>query len=112
MADSSMADSTADMWVKASGDTVWFVSPSGHPLYGAGARQTMFSNIGSGEFDTISGVTSEPASAQTEVISGEIVIAKNEDGNYVKLHVDTIDLQNDVIIILYAYQNIPEFPYF
>jgi hypothetical protein len=30
----------------------------------------------------------------------------------VKLYIDTVDLQNDVIVILYAYQNIPEFSYF
>ncbi|MDH4211809.1 MAG: fibronectin type III domain-containing protein [candidate division WOR-3 bacterium] len=112
MADSSMIGSAADMWVKASGDTVWFVSPSGHPLYGSGARQTMLSNIGPGDFNAISGIASEPASEEIEVVAGEIVVAKNEDGNYVKLYIDTIDLQNDVIVILYAYQNIPEFPYF
>ena len=112
MVDSSMVDSTADMWVKSSGDTIWFVTPSNHPLYGSGGRETLFSNIGPGDFYTISEVVSEPTSDETEVLTGDIIIARNEDGNYVKLFVGSIDLQNDIIVILYAYQNVTGYPYF
>ena len=112
LVDSSMVDSTADMWVKVSDDTVWLVSPVSHPFYGSGARETMFANVGPGDFGTISMVTSEPSSDQTDVAVGDIVLAKNADGNYVKLYVDTFDIQNGTITILYAYQNISEFPYF
>ncbi|UCD04774.1 MAG: hypothetical protein JSV98_06530 [candidate division WOR-3 bacterium] len=110
--DSSMVDSIADMWVKVSGDTVRLVSPVSHPLYGSGARETMFVNVGPGDFSTISMVTTEPSSDQTDVAVGDIVIAKNEDGNYVKLYIDAVDIQNGAITILYAYQNISGFPYF
>jgi len=112
VADSSMVDSIADMWVKVSGDTVWLVSPVSHPIYGSGARETMFANIGPGDFSTISMVTSEPSSDQTDVAAGDMVIAENEDGNYVKLYIDAVDIQNGVITILYAYQNVSGFPYF
>lgn len=112
MTDSLMADSVADMWVRLSGDTVSFISPDLHPVYGAGAIQTFFYNIGPGDFNSTSVVASEPTLEQSEVSVGDIVIARTEGGNYVKLYVDSIDLQNSAIAILYAYQNIPGFPYF
>ncbi len=112
MTDSLMVDSVADMWVRLSGDTVWFISPDLHPVYGAGAIQTFFYNIGPGDFNSTSVVASEPTLEQSEVSVGDIVIARTEGGNYVKLYVDSIDLQNSAIAILYAYQNIPGFPYF
>jgi len=112
IADSLMADSAADMWIRASGDTVWLESPTNHPLYGSGVRQTMFSNIGPADFDTISGVTAEPDMEESEVAVGEMLIAKTEDGNYVKIYVEAIDTVNGTIALLYAYQNVVEFPYF
>ncbi len=113
MPDSTMADSGADMWVAALTDTVQLWSPHWHPLYGLQAdRITHFTNSGTGEFDSISTVIDEPVDFITPCMVGDIVIAKSDDGNYVKLYIDTIDIQNSTIIILYAYQNIPEFPYF
>ena len=113
MPDSTMADSGADMWVAALNDTVQLWSPHQHPLYGLLAdRITHFTNTGTGEFDAISTVIDEPVDFITSCSAGDIVIAKSDDGNYVKLYIDTIDIQNSKIIILYAYQNIPEFPYF
>jgi hypothetical protein len=113
MPDSTMADSGADMWVAALNDTVNLVSPHQHPLYGLLAdRITRFTNTGTGAFDSISTVIDEPAEISIQCMVGDIVIAKSEDGNYVKLYIDAIDLQDDVIVILYAYQNIPEVPRF
>jgi len=113
MSDSVMADSGADMWVAVLNDTVHFVSPHQHPSYGLLAdRITLFTNNGPGEFDLISAVIDEPSDSITSCMVGDIVVAKSDDGNYVKLYVDTIDIQNGMISILYAYQNIPDFPYF
>lgn len=112
MADSLMADSAADTWVNAENDTVWIVSPANHPTYGLGARNTLFTNMGPGDFDEISGVTTEPDLAEADFVADDIVVAKTEDGNYVKIYVDSIDIQNNSVTIVYAYQNITEFPYF
>jgi hypothetical protein len=112
VADSLMADSAADMWIRTSGDTVWVDSPTDHPLYGSGARQTMFSNIGPGDFDMVCGITGEPDMEESEVVVGEILIAKTEDGNYVKIIVEAIDTSNGTITFLYAYQNVVGYPYF
>jgi hypothetical protein len=112
MADSAMQDSAADTWVNTENDTVWLVSPDGHPAYGVGARTTLFMDAGSGDFDGIYTITTEPNLAEVDFVAGDIVLAKNEDGNYVKIYVDSIDMQNSSITIRYAYQNITEFPYF
>lgn len=112
MADSLMADSMADMWVKAALDTVWVVSPAEHALYGNGARSTLFANIGPVDFEAFSTVLDEPGAGDTEVAVGEVVAAKTEDGNYVKLRVEAIDTVNNTMTVLYGYQNIAGFPYF
>jgi hypothetical protein len=112
VADPLMADSAADMWIRASGDTVWVASPTNHPLYGSGARQTLFVNIGSADFDSIPVVTAEPGMETSEVAVGEIIIAKTVDGNYVKICVEAIDTINGMMTLLYAYQNVVGFPYF
>jgi hypothetical protein len=112
MPDSLMADSAADMWARVSGDTIWFVSPDLHPVYGSGALQTFFYNMGPDDFYSTSVVTSEPGLEETEITAGDIIVARSEGGNYVKLYIDTVDLQNHVVTVLYAYQNIPGFPYF
>jgi hypothetical protein len=112
MADSAMADSAADTWVKTENDTAWLVSPDSHPTYNVGARNTLYTNTGPGDFDEISGVTTEPDLAEADFVAGDIVVAKTGDGNYVKIYVDSVDMQNNSVTLLYAYQNIAEFPYF
>ena len=109
MADSAMASGGADMQLVASNDTVSFQSPS---IYGPGTRTTYFVNMGSGDFELFSGVTNEPDLLSVAVDIGDIVVAKTEDGNYVKMYVEAIDLQNNTATIRYAYQNIAGFPYF
>lgn len=112
MADSAMPDSEADMWIRMANDTVWFVSPASHPTYGAGARNTFFVHIGPGDFDAIAHAAIEPDIHETGFEIGDIVIAKTEDENYVKIFVEAIDMQNGTVTMLYAYQNIMNFPYF
>ncbi|KPL15296.1 hypothetical protein AMJ74_01760 [candidate division WOR_3 bacterium SM1_77] len=112
MADSAMQDSTADMWVRLANNTVYLVSPDMHPTYGAGARNTLFTNVGPGEFPAVSGVTTEPNLNETACGALDIVVARTEDGNYVKIYIESIDMQNNAVTILYAYQNIADFPYF
>jgi len=108
-ADSAMASEGGDMRLVASNDTLSFQSPS---IYGPGTRTTYFVNMGPGDFDTYSGVTNEPNFLSLAVDTGDIVVAKTEDGNYVKIYVEAIDLQNNTATIRYAYQNIAGFPYF
>jgi len=112
MADSAMPDSGADMWVSTLNDTVLLRSPSSHLLYGSNARVTFFSNIGHGDFDTLSEVPVEPGAASVDFSTGDMVIAKTEDNNYVKIYIAAFDIQNDSVTIRYAFQNIMEFPYF
>jgi hypothetical protein len=112
MADSMMPDSAADMWVRVANDTLYIASPDVHPTYGTGARSTLFTNSGPGDFPTTNAVTTEPD--QNEVACGalDIVVARSEDGNYVKVHIESIDIQNSAVTLLFAYQNVAEFPYF
>lgn len=112
MADSVMADSAADMWVAAAGDSAWLCAPDEHPLYGVGARATRFVNIGPADFAGVSVVMVEPDTGLVVMAAGEMAIAKTEDGNYVKLRVEALDTISGTMMVLYAYQNIPGFPYF
>ncbi len=112
MVDSVIVDSSADAWVNTENDTAWLVSPDDHPAYGVGARNTLFTNMGPGEFDEVYTVTTEPNLAEADLAVDDIIIAKTEDGNYVKIYIEAIDMQNGLVTIRYAYQNITEFPYF
>ncbi len=112
MADSVMVDSTADMWVATAGDSAWFCAPDEHPLYGVGARATLFIYSGPAEFDSLSVVPAQPDTGLLVVAPGEMAIARTEDGNYVKLRVEALDTVSGTITVLYAYQNIAGFPYF
>uniref|UniRef100_A0A7C4XLY4 Fibronectin type-III domain-containing protein n=1 Tax=candidate division WOR-3 bacterium TaxID=2052148 RepID=A0A7C4XLY4_UNCW3 len=116
MADSAMANGGADMWVDHFGtapdDTVAFDSPDHHQEYGTNARNTNFVNIGQYNLDEIYQVPTEPTQNYVGVAEGDLVIAKTQDGNYVKIHVDTIDKTNKTVTITYAYQDNPNFPYF
>ena len=113
MADSAMSNGGADMW--ALNDSVIafsFNSPNTHSQYGANTRTTHFINLGNCELDSIFEVTTEPSESSVGILEGDLVIAKTEDGNYVKIHVDDIDAVNFAVTITYAYQNIIDFPYF
>jgi hypothetical protein len=112
MADSMIPDSAADMWVKMTNDTMYIVSPDGHPTYGTGARNTFFVNIGPGDFPTTNAVTTEPDQNTVVCSAMDIVVARSEDGNYVKVYIESIDIQNNMVTLLFAFQNIVEFPYF
>jgi len=113
--DSAMAADGADMYVHFSGapdDTVTLSSPSSHPWYFGNARRTLFTNIGQYEFVDIYEITSEPAAVWACVDVGDLVVAKTEDGNYVKIHIYAIDTNNNQMTITYAYQNIAGFSRF
>lgn len=113
MADSAMANGGADMWVLVVGllpGTLFFNSPELHPQYGQNTRNTKFDNLGQYGFDDISEVMTEPTSDSVGISSGDLVIAETQDGNYVKIHVDTII--SPMVTITYAYQNIAGFPRF
>ena len=112
MADSTMADSAADMWVRMANDTLYIATPDDHPTYGAGARNTLFTNTGPGDFPTTNMVTTEPDQNEVACIALDIVVARSEDGNYAKVYIESIDIQNSMVTLLFAYQNIAEFPYF
>jgi len=116
MADSAMANGGADMWVDYWGttpdDTVAFDSPDHHSQYGTNSRNTDFVNLGQYAFDDVSEVTTEPSQNYVSVAEGDLIIAKTQDGNYVKIHVDAIDKVNYTVTITYAYQDNANFPYF
>jgi hypothetical protein len=112
MADSTMPDSMADMWIRMTNDTAYLVSPHDHPAYGSGARNTLFTNVGPGDFPAISGVTTEPDMVEEACDALDILVARTEDGNYVKIYIESIDNQSSSVMILYAYQNVVGFPYF
>ena len=117
MADSAMTSGGADMWVDvwptSTEDTVAFDSPSHSTQWGTGARTTTFINLGQMDFDDLYEVTSEPDDTMyVEIVAGDLVVAKTEDGNYVKIHVDNVDKGLDEVTITYAYQNIPDYPFF
>jgi hypothetical protein len=112
MADAAMADSTADAWLAIENDTVWLMSPASHPIYGTGARNTLYRNMGPGDFDGISMITTDPDLAEVYFVTGDIIFARTEDDYYVKIYIESIDIQNNAVALLYAYQNIVGLPYF
>jgi hypothetical protein len=117
MYDSAMVSGGADMFVDywtGAEDTTAIDSPSHSTEYGSGARVTAFVNMGQMEFDDLYEVTSEPNdTAYVGITIGDLVVAQTEDGNYVKIHVDAIDDSLDyTVTITYAYQNIPDYPFF
>lgn len=116
MADSAMTNDGADMWVEYRGsspnDTVIFTSPDNHLEFGTDARHTGFVNLGQHIFEDISGVTTEPTENYVSILDGDLIIAKTADGNYIKIYVDEVDKSNNFVTIIYAYQNIIDFPYF
>jgi hypothetical protein len=109
MADSAMVSGGADMWLVITNDTLSFQSPS---IYGPGTRTTYFVNNGPGDFELFFRVTNEPDTLSVRFDTGDIVVAKTEDGNYVKIYVEEIVIQNNMVTFIYAYQNIAGFPYF
>jgi hypothetical protein len=119
MSDSAMASDGADMWIDAwhdpDYDTVTTSSPSHHSNFGAGANVTAFENYGQMELDSLYEVTSDPTIDTYVVIEeGDLVVAKTADDHYVKIHIDEVDKTANIwnVTITYAYQNIPDYPFF
>ena len=115
MADSAMPNGGADMWINYLAtlpDTVKFVSPDQHAQYGTDARLTQFVNLGQDYWADVYEVTTEPTENSVDVDVGDLVIAKTQDGNYIKIYVNAIDKVNYTVTITYAYQNIANFPHF
>lgn len=99
-----------DMWVDyASPDSVWFDSP----MHGnTNCRTTLLGNEGQKNFDDIWEITQDPTEESIGIIEGDLIVAKTEDGNYVKIYVETVDFTNYTVTIKYAYQNVVGFPGF
>jgi hypothetical protein len=117
LSDEMMADSSADMWIDAwtapNYDTVATASPSHNSEYGANANITAFANYGQYDFDEVYEVTTEPDDTTSiAVADGDLVVAKTADDHYVKIHIDAIDRTGHTVTITYAYQNIPDYPFF
>lgn len=116
MADSAMANGGADMWIDHWGtspdDTTAFDSPDHHSQYGTNSRNTDFVNLGQYAFDEVFEAETEPTQNYVAVLEGDLVIAKTQDGNYVKIHVDVLDTLAHEVTITYGYQNIPDYPFF
>ncbi|MGB3340513.1 MAG: fibronectin type III domain-containing protein [bacterium] len=117
MADSAMANSSADMWVDvwptSTKDTTAFDSPSHSTQWGIGANVSLLLNLGQYEFEDINEVTTEPTiDTYVEVVEGDLIILKTADEHYVKIHLDLVDRVNDEVTITYAYQNIANYPHF
>lgn len=106
MPDSVMADSNADMWVD--GILSRFSSPNNHPEFGAQARTTYFANLGQLGLDDVMEITTEPSEESVDFAIGDLIIAKTQDNNYVKIHVDSSD--GTYVTITYAYQDVADFP--
>ena len=117
LSDAQMADSSADMWIDAwnspSYDTVAAASPSHNTEFGTGANITALENYGQYELDAIYEITTDPTDTTSVAIAaGDLVVAKTADDHYVKIHIDDVDRVNLEITITYAYQNIPDYPFF
>ena len=115
--DEQMADSSADLWIDAwnqpNYDTVATASPSHNTEYGASANITMLENYGQYDLDDIYEITSDPTdTTSVAIIAGDLVIAKTWDDHYAKIHIDDVDRVNREVTITYAYQNIPDYPFF
>jgi hypothetical protein len=107
-----------DMWVDhatfASGDSVWFQSAYQADTT-AGYRDTRLENVGRYGFDDLWEAI-EPTLRTVAIVQGDLVFAKTVEGNYVKIHVDSIYLdqgnEQGWVKMTYAYQNVVDFPYF
>jgi len=113
--DSLMAIDSADMWADYGGtapnDTVMFKTPRGHFQYGGmSARETYFVNVGQYDLDEVTEVIEEPSEFTVAVVAGDLILAKTEDGHYVKIHVDAVDVTDSTVTFTYAYQDVANFP--
>ena len=106
MPDSAMADSGADMWVD--GTTSRFISPRNHPEFGVQGRTSYFTNLGQLGLDDVTEITSDPSEEAVDFSIGDLIIARTQDSNYVKIHIETSD--GTYVTITYAYQDVPDFP--
>ncbi len=106
MADSAMTDSSADMWVD--GVSSQFTAPAHHTEFGGQARTTYFANLGQLDLEDITEISTEPSEESVDFAIGDLIVAKTQDSNYVKIHVDGID--GICVTITYAYQDVADFP--
>jgi len=102
-----------DMWLdhEVIDDTVWFQSAYKADTT-AGYRDTRFENAGQYAFDEMWEAT-DPTLQTVAIVQGDLVFAKTVEGNYVKIHVDSLylgGLSNSWAQLTYGYQNIIEFP--
>ena len=102
-----------DMWLdhETVDDTVWFQSAYKSDTL-AGYRDTRFENAGQYAFDEMWEAT-DPTLQTVAIVQGDLVFAKTVEGNYVKVHVDSLHLgglYGSWAQLTYGYQNIIEFP--
>ena len=106
-----------DMWIDHAVyagpvDSVWFQSAYKADTL-AGYRDTKLDNLGEFGFDEVWEATT-PTLRTEPIAQGDLVIAKTVEGNYAKIHVDSLyfGTNSGWAKITYAYQNIVDFPYF
>jgi len=108
---SDLSEEWGDLWVEYDSlkDSIWFDSPD----YGnQNCRKTFFENKGRMNFNDLTEITQDPNKIRVPIRDGDLVVAKTEDGNYVKIHVDEITWSDTTVRLTYAYQNIQNFPHF
>ena len=112
----SISTTWGDMWVDHAVfagpvDSVWFQSAYTADTT-AGYRDTKLDNAGQFDFDEVWEATI-PTLRTVPIAQGDLIFAKTVEGNYVKIHVDSLSFNSTYgwAKITYAYQNIPDFPY-
>jgi len=107
-----------DMWIDhdtyGSVDSVWFQSAYKADTT-AGYRDTKLKNEGQFGFDDKWQAPATITLRVEPIKQGDLVFAKTKEGNYVKVHVDSLYLNTTGSYgwakVTYAYQNVVNFPY-
>jgi hypothetical protein len=103
----------ADVFFERFSDTLQVNSASRRTATGFTPRTTLMYNYGQEEFDDFYEFDESDIDKDHQVfVIGDLIVFQTEEGNYVKLHVDDYDDVNATIDIIYAYQNIADYPYF
>lgn len=103
----------ADVFFERYSDTLQANSASRRTATGFTPRTTLMHNYGQNEFDDFSEFDESDINRDHEpFVVGDLLVFQTEEGNYVKLHVDAYDSLAATIDIIYAYQNIPDYPFF
>lgn len=103
----------ADVFFERFSDTLQVNSASRRTATGFTPRTTLMHNYGQLGFDELCEVDPLDIDVDHEpFITGDLIVFKTEEGNFVKLHVDAYDDVNATVDVTYAYQNLIEYPHF